>query len=87
MTLKIYLLGGTLYDTNLKEVGHVLPSIQISNDTDHLTWLTLETILAGHSILIFCPSKAWVEKLSEVNLFCFENDGVGAFKDWAWNPF
>jgi hypothetical protein len=33
--------------------------------SDHLSWLSLETLLNGHSVLIFCPIKAWVESLAE----------------------
>jgi hypothetical protein len=32
---------------------------------DHLSWLSVETVLNGHSVLIFCPTKAWVEKVAE----------------------
>ena len=27
--------------------------------------MSLETVLNGHSVLIFCPIKAWVENLAE----------------------
>ena len=58
-------IGTTLLDTNLQPVGAVLPPISISNDTEHITWLCLETILETHSVLLFCPIKSWVEKLAE----------------------
>jgi hypothetical protein len=42
--------------------GYLLIDIVVS---DHLSWLSLETLLNGHSVLIFCPIKAWVESLAE----------------------
>ena len=41
------------------------PFFSLQSDSDHLICLSLETILDSHSILIFCPTKAWCEKLSE----------------------
>jgi DNA polymerase theta len=35
------------------------------NDSDHLIYLCLETILNGHSVLVFCPTKNWCEKLAD----------------------
>jgi hypothetical protein len=37
----------------------------IQGDEDHVVPLCIETIRDGHSILIFCPTKNWCEKLSE----------------------
>ena len=54
----------TLLDTAMRPVGVVRPAVTIPGDTDHITWLCLETILESHSVLVFCPIKAWVEKLA-----------------------
>ncbi len=40
-------------------------------------YLCLETVLAGHSILIFCPTKNWCEKLAETVAKEFFNLGRG----------
>ena len=58
-------VGDTLLDTNMKPVGAVSPPLPIPGDSDHLTWLCLQTVLDGHSVLLFCSTKAWVEKLAE----------------------
>ena len=58
-------VGDSLLDTSLMPVGRVLPSLALPHDTEHLTWLCLQTVLEGHSVLLFCPTKAWVEKLAE----------------------
>lgn len=34
-------------------------------DEDHIIPLCLETILDGHAVLIFCPTKVWCEKMAE----------------------
>ena len=44
-------------------------------DSDHLVHLCLETVLAGHSVLVFCPTKAWCEKLAETIAKEFFNIG------------
>ena len=35
------------------------------DDGDHILALCMETVRAGHAVLVFCPSKAWCEKLCE----------------------
>ena len=37
----------------------------VAGDEDHVIMLTKETISCGHSVLIFCPTKNWCEKLAE----------------------
>ena len=55
----------TLLNTRMEPVGTVRPAITIPRDTEHLTWLCLQTLLESHSVLLFCPIKSWVEKLAE----------------------
>ena len=55
----------TLLDTQLRPVGVVSPKVQLIDDKDHLSWLSLETVLESHSVLLFCPIKAWVENLAD----------------------
>ena len=44
----------------------------VPNDADHVVFLSLEPVLNGHSVLIFCPAKNWCEKMAEniSNEFC-----------------
>ena len=58
-------VGDTLLSTCMKPVGSVSPPLPIPGDPDHLTWLCLQTVLEGHSVLLFCSTKSWVEKLAE----------------------
>ncbi|GFN83271.1 DNA polymerase theta-like [Plakobranchus ocellatus] len=37
----------------------------VPEDSDHVIALCLETVTAGHAVLIFCPTKNWCEKLCE----------------------
>ncbi|CAH2218762.1 DNA polymerase theta [Pelobates cultripes] len=37
----------------------------LQGDEDHIVSLCYETIQGGHSVLIFCPSKNWCEKLAD----------------------
>lgn len=37
----------------------------IPNDIEHIVYLSLETILDGHSVLVFCPTKNWCEKMAQ----------------------
>lgn len=38
---------------------------ELETDVDNVLQLCIETISAGHSVLIFCPTKKWCEKLAE----------------------
>ena len=58
-------VGDTLLSTCMKPVGTVSPPLPIPGDPDNLTWLCLQTVLDGHSVLLFCSTKSWVEKLAE----------------------
>ena len=39
--------------------------IGVARDDDHVVHLCAETVMEGRSILIFCPTKLWCEKLAE----------------------
>ena len=58
-------IDNTLLDTKLRPMGVVTPKVSLANDTDHITWLCLQTIMESHSVLLFCPIKSWVESLAE----------------------
>lgn len=35
-------------------------------DDEHIVSLCYETVREGHSVLLFCPSKNWCEKLADI---------------------
>lgn len=37
----------------------------IKGDDDHIVSLCYETVREGRSVLLFCPSKNWCEKLAD----------------------
>jgi DNA polymerase theta len=62
------LIGGMLLDERLGKIREVaIPSLPFTlpGDESHIGYLSLETVLEGHSILIFCPTKAKCEILSQ----------------------
>ncbi|KAL8575274.1 hypothetical protein ACOMHN_001819 [Nucella lapillus] len=58
-------VGTTIYDETMTRVRDLEVKHAFQGDEDHIIPLCLETIMGGHSILIFCPTKAWCEKMSE----------------------
>ncbi|XP_069491929.1 DNA polymerase theta [Ambystoma mexicanum] len=56
-------IGNTIYDSAMKQVREFHPALQAKGDEDQIVSLCYETVSDGHSILIFCPSKNWCEKL------------------------
>lgn len=58
-------IGTTLYDSSLVKIRDVDLTLTFKDDSDHVIPLCLETLKGGHSVLIFCPTKNWCEKLSE----------------------
>ncbi|KAM9856985.1 DNA polymerase theta [Aulostomus maculatus] len=58
-------VGCNIYDKNLSVVREFAPSLQIKGDDDHIVSLCYETVREGHSVLLFCPSKNWCEKLAD----------------------
>ncbi|KAE8621126.1 hypothetical protein XENTR_v10004692 [Xenopus tropicalis] len=58
-------IGRTVYDSNMVAVREFEPLLPVKGDDDHIVSLSYETVRGGHSILIFCPSKNWCEKLAD----------------------
>uniref|UniRef100_W5MET7 DNA polymerase theta n=1 Tax=Lepisosteus oculatus TaxID=7918 RepID=W5MET7_LEPOC len=58
-------IGKNVYDGSLALVREFKPALQIKGDDDHIVSLCFETIQSGHSVLLFCPSKNWCEKLAD----------------------
>ncbi|XP_047120493.1 DNA polymerase theta [Schistocerca piceifrons] len=54
-----------IYDKTLKVHRVLQPEVIIQDDSDHVIYLCLETLFAGHSVLIFCPTKNWCESLAQ----------------------
>ncbi|XP_068203491.1 DNA polymerase theta isoform X2 [Palaemon carinicauda] len=58
-------IGRTVFDCQLKKFRELDNALTVKNDSDHLIQLCLETVLEGFSVLVFCPTKVWCEKLAE----------------------
>ncbi|XP_075761239.1 DNA polymerase theta isoform X3 [Pelodiscus sinensis] len=59
-------IGSNIYDSSMKLVREFQPMLQVKGDEDHIVSLCYETIRDGHSVLLFCPSKNWCEKLADI---------------------
>lgn len=58
-------IGRNIYDKNMKLLRELpVKNDLFINDHDNITQLVIETIADNFSILIFCASKDWCEKLS-----------------------
>ncbi|XP_064208196.1 DNA polymerase theta isoform X1 [Anguilla rostrata] len=58
-------IGTSIYDGSMDLVRVFKPALQVKGDDDHIVGLCFETIQGGHSVLLFCPSKNWCEKLAD----------------------
>ncbi|XP_076467231.1 DNA polymerase theta-like [Babylonia areolata] len=58
-------VGTCLYDEVMTKVRDIDVKTVFPGDEDHIVPLCLETIMGGHSVLIFCPTKAWCERMAE----------------------
>ncbi|KAG9334256.1 hypothetical protein JZ751_008344, partial [Albula glossodonta] len=58
-------IGTSMYDSSMNLVSQFKPTLQVKGDDDHIVSLCLETVQGGHSVLLFCPSKTWCERLAD----------------------
>ena len=58
-------IGRKIFDGNMREISEINSNDIVNGDDEHVIPLCLETIRAGHSLLIFCPTKQWCEKLAK----------------------
>ncbi|XP_056266313.1 DNA polymerase theta isoform X3 [Pseudoliparis swirei] len=56
-------VGCNIYDKSLAVVRRFTPALHVKGDDDHIVSLCYETVREGRSVLLFCPSKIWCEKL------------------------
>ena len=56
-------IGDTLYDYNFNAVDK-LTTGKMATEDEEIAAICCERIANGHSVLIFCPTKAWCEKLA-----------------------
>ncbi|XP_049641821.1 DNA polymerase theta [Suncus etruscus] len=66
-------IGNSIYDSSMELVREFQPILQVKGDEDHVVSLCYETIRDNHSVLIFCPSKKWCEKLADTIAYEFYN--------------
>ncbi|XP_039699075.1 DNA polymerase theta isoform X2 [Pteropus medius] len=66
-------IGNSIYDSSMKLVREFQPILQVKGDEDHVVSLCYETIRDNHSVLLFCPSKKWCEKLADTIAHEFYN--------------
>ncbi|XP_034043388.1 DNA polymerase theta isoform X2 [Thalassophryne amazonica] len=58
-------VGSNIFDKSLSLVRQFSPALRVKDDDDHIVSLCYETVTEGHSVLLFCPSKNWCEKLAD----------------------
>ncbi|XP_062984487.1 DNA polymerase theta [Elgaria multicarinata webbii] len=59
-------ISSKIYDSSIKVVREIQPMKVMRGDEDHIVGLCYETVQDGHSVLVFCPSKNWCEKLADI---------------------
>ncbi|XP_048202684.1 DNA polymerase theta isoform X2 [Perognathus longimembris pacificus] len=64
--LELVKIGNSIFDSSMKLVREFQPMLQVKGDEDHIVSLCYETICDNHSVLLFCPSKKWCEKLADI---------------------
>ncbi|XP_076224101.1 DNA polymerase theta isoform X2 [Nomia melanderi] len=58
-------INKNIYNNKLCLIRTLKPMPELTMDSDDILHLCLETISDGHSVLIFCSTKNWCEKLAE----------------------
>ncbi|XP_028300327.1 DNA polymerase theta isoform X2 [Gouania willdenowi] len=58
-------VGCDIYDKSQSVVRRFTPALTVKGDDEHVVSLCYETVRDGHSVLLFCPSKNWCEKLAD----------------------
>ncbi|KAK6171833.1 hypothetical protein SNE40_018258 [Patella caerulea] len=58
-------IGTSLYDSQFKKRCDIDNDYIVPGDDEHIIPLCLETVSSNHSVLIFCPTRNWCEKLCE----------------------
>lgn len=58
-------IGADIFHPDFRLARKIDPARFVPNDIEHIVYLCLETILETHSILIFCPTKNWCEKMAQ----------------------
>lgn len=56
-------IGRIIYDTDLRKLKEL--DAGLSDDDEDILAICRERLAEGHSVLIFCPTKSWCEKLAE----------------------
>ncbi|XP_078741410.1 DNA polymerase theta-like [Lampetra fluviatilis] len=56
--------GSSLYGTDGVFLETYTPRLTLKGDPDHVVSLVHEVAHLGHSVLIFCPTRAWCERLA-----------------------
>ncbi|XP_014469442.1 PREDICTED: DNA polymerase theta isoform X2 [Dinoponera quadriceps] len=70
-------IGPNIYDNKFSLVRKLAVLPELEADADNILQLCIETINAGHSVLIFCPTKKWCEKLAQQLAATFFKLGCG----------
>lgn len=57
-------VGSILYDTNFEQIKDYKDSSSYQGDEEDILTICFERLVEGHSVVIFCPTKNWCEKLA-----------------------
>lgn len=70
-------IGNSLYNYDF-EVIQTIPSSEMATEDDEIAEICSRQVIDRHSVLIFCPTKAWCEKLATTLALhkSFQNDTI-----------